>query len=134
MMAYLFFDPDLAGSSKVVPVAGLAAEPAPVGFTRQEWLVVALASVDRLSTLRKPGRFALICGYLFGKRQSNALANPRLEALRRMAVLIRHGESRVPHAEHEAFAAAGFSPAQYTLLVDGITAHLRQPVAKGRRS
>ena len=56
--------------------------------------MVSLARRDRLSSLRQPGRISVAMGVLFGKRPNPRLADPKLEALRRLAV----------HAWHQGFA------------------------------
>ncbi len=85
-----------------------------------EWSVVAIAERDRLSSLRTPGRLSAALGALFGEGHNPRLADPKLEALRRMAVLTWHHAYTVPSAEVKAFLAAGFSGDQYELLVDSI--------------
>ena len=87
-----------------------------------EWSVVALAANDPLSSLRTPGRMAVAMGALFGDRRHPALADPRLEALRRIAVLGRHQGYTVAPAEIRSFVAAGFSEDQYELVVDSLAA------------
>ncbi len=87
-----------------------------------EWSVVALARNDRLGSLRTPGRVAVAMGTLFGGVRDPRLADPRLEALRRIAVLSWHYGYTVPSHAVRNFLAAGFSPAQYELLVDSIDA------------
>jgi len=133
-MAYLFLDNEPAETSSVGSAAFRPADAPPVAeLTALEWSVVALASVDRLSTLRRPGRFGIFCGHLFGKRHNPELADPQLEALRRVAVLMWHDSSLVPHAEVEAFVAAGFTQAHYDLVVIRIASQLRRSTARGRR-
>ena len=85
-----------------------------------EWSVVALAERDRLSTLRTPGRVAIALGRLFGDTPNPRLADPKLEALRRVAVLSWHHGYTIPSAEVRAFLASGFSNEQYELVVDSI--------------
>ena len=64
------------------------------GFGPLEWSVVALAERDRPSSLGTPGRLSLALGAVFGTKWRNpALADPRLEALRRLAVLSWHRDS-----------------------------------------
>ncbi|UYY59265.1 hypothetical protein [Sphingomonas sp. S2-65] len=84
-MAYLNFS-ELQGS----PVAAPADVMAAAGLSALEWSVVALAQKDRLSSLKTPGRMSMAMGVIFGKQSANPqLADPRLEALRRMSVLAR---------------------------------------------
>ncbi|MDE0879028.1 MAG: hypothetical protein OSB00_10265 [Sphingomonas bacterium] len=86
-----------------------------------EWSVVALAERDRLSTLRVPGRMAVAMRILFGDSPNPQLADPRLEALRRIAVLSWHHGYTIPSFEVSAFLAAGFSNDLYELVVDSIS-------------
>lgn len=85
-----------------------------------EWSVVALAQRDRLSSIGEPGPVAMAMGRLFGSRRNPNLADPRLEALRRLAVLAWHRGYAVPRAEIRAFKRAGFSIAQYELVLASI--------------
>ena len=98
---------------------------APVGGNRQvlalraafdprERAVIELARSDALSSLSRPGWWTNFVQTLFGKRGANRLANPQLEALRRMAVLLRHG--RASTHEQRNFLSAGFSAAQCAVL------------------
>jgi hypothetical protein len=119
-MAYLFLDTMVteAALSAVVPPEALV-PPSP-DLTALEWSVVALARGDRRSTLREPGPFANAAAVLFGRRQNPRLADPRLEALRRVAVLLWHDGSLLPDAEFDALMAAGFTLAQF----DRLTVHI----------
>lgn len=118
MMAYLQLDTPQAGPAPHVA--------APVHFTPKfvevddfspfEWSIVALASAEPMSSLRGPGIVASLLSGLFGIRTSAGLADPRLEALRRMAVLAWHDGYSVPTHEVNAFHAAGFNVAQYETL------------------
>ena len=91
-------------------------------FTPLEWSVIRLARVDSLSTLRLPGRFRRFFSWLMGRQGSPELANERLEALRRMAVLSWHFGFTVPGDDVADFLSAGFSPDQYELMVHSIRA------------
>lgn len=90
-----------------------------------EWSVVAIAERDRLSSLRTPGRLSVALGALFGEGHNPRLADPRLEALRRMAVLTWHHGYTVPSAAVKEFLASGYTGDQYELLVDSISAARR---------
>lgn len=94
--------------------------PARNGLSALEWSVVAIARNDRLSSLRKPGRMSLAMGALFGSKPVNPLADPRLEALRRMAVLTWHHGAAIAKRELTAFLAAGFDADQYETLLASI--------------
>lgn len=105
----------------LVPAAKHAHDPAAARLTMLERSVVALARNDTLATLRAPGRFtATLRAFL---RQNNPrLADERLEALRRMAVLAWHHSFQVPMSELRAFFDAGFSVGQYEAVMGEITA------------
>jgi len=100
-------------------------------LTELERSVIGIARRDGLSTLRQPGRLSRWLGLIFGVRISPQLADPKLEALRRIAVLSWRRGYAIASAEVKAFIAAGYSPAFYELVVDTI-ATARQ--AEGRRS
>ena len=118
-MAYLAVNEALGVSllPRLAP-AGVPAAPTavPAGFSALEWSVVALARHDRPSSLREPGRLARFLGALFGDPFNRRLADTRLEALRRMAVLTWHHSFAVPQREIAAFLSAGYSTDHYELL------------------
>jgi len=132
-MAFLAFnEPGMAGAARAsmaatAPVVHRPVEVAVAGpstraamLTDLERSVIAIARHDRVSTLRTPGRLSRWLGLLFGLRTSPRLADDRLEALRRIAVLSwRHGYA-VPAVELRAFLTAGYTPVQYELIVDTI--------------
>ena len=62
-----------------------------------------------------------------GRNGSPELANERLEALRRMAVLSWHFGFTVPGDDVANFLSAGFSPDQYELMVASIRAAIGTP-------
>lgn len=116
-MAYLNFAA-LQGS----PIAAPADVLPVTGFSALEWQVVAIAQHDRLSTLEKPGRLSMALGMIFGGESPNPkLADQKLEALRRMAVLAWHKGYAVPRYEIRAFHEAGFTPEQYETLLASIS-------------
>ena len=96
-------------------------------FSPLEWSVIRLAKVDSLSTLRAPGRIRRFWNWLMGRNGSPELANERLEALRRMAVLSWHFGFTVPGDDVANFLSAGFSPDQYELMVSSIRAAIGTP-------
>ena len=103
------------------PVAGPVLTGA-VGFTEQEWDVILLARRDRLSSLQEPTRLARLSAWLFGGGVARQLADPRLEALRRLAVQAwHHGYAVANSAIHE-FKAAGFNIDQLELMLASIAA------------
>lgn len=94
--------------------------PAPT-LSTLEWQVVTIARRDRLSSLKAPGLLARATALIFGVRGTNPrLANPRLEALRRIAVAAWHKSYRVPADEIRRFLAAGYSTDQLEMLLDHI--------------
>lgn len=101
-------------------------------FSDLEWSIVAMAESDSLASLREPNRFWALVGAIFALRPANRLANERLEALRRMAVLTWRERSSIPKPELEAFLHAGFSAGQLELLQDTIVElrHRRSPGGK----
>jgi hypothetical protein len=122
-MAYVDFsgDPVLAAY-----VGAGATDPVPAtrtGFSALEWSVVALAQKDRVSSLAQPGRLSIALGKVFGTRlRSPRLADPMLEALRRMAVLSWRRGFSVPSHEVKAFYRAGFSVEQYETMLASMAA------------
>ena len=96
-------------------------------FSKLEWSIIRLARVDSLSTLRAPGRIARFWNWLMGRTGGLELANERLEALRRMAVLSWHYGFTVPGDDVAHFLSQGFSPDQYELMVRSIRAAVSGP-------
>ena len=89
-------------------------------FTPLEWTVVALAQRDRISSLNEPGAIARAFGGLFGLGRESSLADPRLEALRRLAVHAWHRGYKLPVSEIKRFLAAGFSAGQFETLLASV--------------
>jgi len=89
-------------------------------FSPLEWTVIALARRDRISSLETPGPIARAFGSLFGLGRQSTLADPRLEALRRIAVHAWHKGYKLPVSEIKRFVAAGFSLGQYETLLASI--------------
>ncbi|NLS27174.1 hypothetical protein S2M10_21670 [Sphingomonas sp. S2M10] len=112
-MAYLDFSgfngQPLAASGMVETAATL---------TALEWQVVAIAQRDRLSSLEAPGRWSRLFALFFGgDRASPRLADSKLEALRRVAVLAWHKGYALPKQEIAAFHASGYSLDQLEVLL-----------------
>ena len=118
-MAYLARIEPIEAQPAALParIVGTVAKP---DFSLLEWSIIRLARVDDLSTLRPPGRFARFFNWLTGRNGNPELANPRLEALRRISVLSWHFGFSVPGEDVADFLSAGFTPAQYELLVSSI--------------
>ena len=85
-----------------------------------EWTVVALAQRDRIASLDEPGAIARAFGGLFGLGRQSSLADPRLEALRRLAVYAWHKGYKLPMSEIKRFLAAGFSAGQFETLLASV--------------
>lgn len=85
-----------------------------------EWSVVAIAEHDRLSSLDEPGRISRAMGRLFGTQTNGRLADPRLEALRRFAVMAWHRGTLLSGSELTRFEEAGFTRAQREILLKSI--------------
>lgn len=79
----------------------------PGSLTQLERAVIALARNDPASSLRRPGRTA--CWLRGSGYASLPLANPRLEALRRYAILRRVHSSGLAHQEREKLRNSGFA-------------------------
>lgn len=100
---------------------GRCSDPRPeTNLSALEWSVVALARIQPVRSLREPGRIASAFGALFGRSSGRAVPDPRLEALRRVAVFAWHHGWRVPTSELRAFLAAGFSLDQYELVQNSV--------------
>lgn len=95
--------------------------PSEPGLSALDWSVVALARRDSLSSLRSPGRIANALATVFGGSTSNRLADPRLEAIRRVSVHAWHRGFAIPESEVRAFHDAGFSSDTLEQLVTSIS-------------
>lgn len=89
-------------------------------FSPLEWTVIALARRDGLSSLETPGPVARALGGLVGLGRKSMLADPHLEALRRIAVHAWRRGYKLPVSEIKRFLAAGFSTGQYETLLASI--------------
>jgi hypothetical protein len=104
---------------------GMTARPE---FSTLEWSIIRLARVDGLSTIRAPGPLRRFYNFLIGRTGSPMLANPRLEALRRIAVLSWHFGFSVPGDDVADFLAEGFTADQYELLVSSVRRASTPPI------
>ena len=110
-----------------VALSAIAAANRPnAEFSNLEWSVIRLARIDKLWTIRAAGRLRRFFNWVVG-RGNPELANPRLEALRRMAVLTWHYGFTVPSEDVANFLSAGFSPDQYELMAGSINSALSAP-------
>ena len=124
-MAYLSRIEPHDAQPVALPVISTASRPKP-DFSKLEWSVIRLARIDKLWTIRAAGRLRRFFNWLVG-RGNPELANPRLEALRRMAVLTWHYGFTVPGEDVANFLSAGFSPDQYELMAGSINSALSAP-------
>ena len=118
-MAYLDVR-DGAAVSSFAPSSYAAPAAETIGFTRREWQVIVLAQRDGLASLRPPSRLARLMGKLFGEGVNPRLADPRLEALRRLAVLAWQDSYAVPVSAIKAIKTYGFSADQVELLLASV--------------
>lgn len=129
-MAYLAFAEGAAGA--VTHASTPKADPLPPPrLSALEWLAVAVSRTDGPSSLRRPGRLATALGSLFGVWRDPRLADPRLEAVRRIAVLSRQYGYTVPSYDVSRFLTAGFTADQYELVVNSVVAE-RQAAGRER--
>ncbi len=114
-MAYLAFNDIDSGSVAPrgsAPVSVAPHEPVPAdSLTTLEWSVVRIARNDSRRSLKLPDRKSALSRFLFSETNPR-LADPRLEALRRLAVLVWHDGHAVPDDECDAFVSAGFTRGQ----------------------
>lgn len=116
-------------AAAAVPARAPVVAEAATQLSNFEWSIVAMAERDGLASLRKPNGFWTLVSAIFGIKLPNRLANDRLEALRRVAVLAWRYGWNVPASELNAFFDAGYSPAQYEQLqakVAATRAHQRR--------
>ena len=118
--------------SGLVP-ARRSAVAAAATFTALEWSIVAMSEHAGLASLRRPNRFWRLVGLVFGIRPANRLASDRLEALRRVAVLVWQPRAAVPVSELQAFYEAGFTPSHFDQLQRRIASARVRLVAGGAR-
>ena len=96
-------------------------------FSALEWSIIRLARMDRLWTIRPLGPVRRLWNWLVG-RGNPALANERLEALRRISVLSWNFGFTVPGDDVADFLSAGFTADQYELLVSSVRRAVNSPV------
>ena len=116
-MAYL--DTDSGFSSP--RLAQAPGNPQRTSFSPLEWTVIMLAKGDSLASLRTPGRLSRALGGVLGLGAKSRLADPRLEALRRLSVHAWQHAASLPAAEVMRFLQAGFNAAQLGTLLRSIT-------------
>lgn len=80
-------------------------------FDRLDQAALDVAANDGLATL-SVGRWARIVGQVLGLRLATPLADPRLEALRRLGVAARLGTRRIVEREISRARSSGFTSFQ----------------------
>lgn len=107
-MAYLDRDLLEVGGTSPNPRIDRPALDARPSLSAMERQVVMLSLGDTRSSLARQSTWRRRLDALLGLRRPNRLADARLEALRRAAVLMRLDGFAIDASEYEAFAAAGF--------------------------
>jgi len=108
------------------PIALPTLAPEQPEFSALEWSVIRFARLDKLWTIRAAGRVRRFWNWVLG-RGNPELADPKLEALRRMAVLTWHFGFAVHGDDVADFLSAGFSPDQYELMAGSINTVISTP-------
>ena len=120
-MAYLDHASAFAmAGAQSVPAPWAAQDEGRADFSPLEWTVIALSRRDSVASLNTPGPVARALGSLFGLGRESMLADPRLEALRRIAVHAWHRGYTLPVSEIKRFLAAGFSTGQFETLLASV--------------
>ena len=123
-MAYLDIDNMFAAPvrSRGAPVVteGVVAATE-TGFSALEWSVIAVSRRDSIASLEDPSRMSRAIGSLFGFGTTSRLADPKLEALRRVAVYAWRRGYALPQIEIDRFVEAGFTIDQAETLVASVT-------------
>lgn len=88
------------------------------GFTPLEHRVITLARDETPVTAPERGLRASVADWLRSVPQPRPLANERLEALRRLASDLWHGQDAVGSGNLALFRAAGFDDRHVALLLD----------------
>jgi hypothetical protein len=104
------------------------AAPAAPFFTPEEQRVLSIASRDGLRSIAEAGRFGKAFDRFFAIRRPLPLASPRLEILRRVAILLRMRRP-LPVTELDQWHALGFSDQQLEL-IGVLVAPSRNPGAR----
>ncbi|MDO6416893.1 hypothetical protein Q4F19_21090 [Sphingomonas sp. BIUV-7] len=120
-MGYLDLNAAYAQAAPLDAFTGHAAARGEVAeFSPLEWTTILFSRRDGLSSLSAPGRLSRLMSRLFGLEHKPQLADTRLEALRRFAVLAWHSGYNVAKSELLAFKAAGYSTAQAETLLASV--------------
>ena len=122
-MAYVDFQDVGGGSATRQPSpVEIAREPTPRSndlLTTMEWVIVEMARKDAKSSLRRPGPITILLRIVLSQ-PNPMLTDPRLEALRRIAVLTWQRGYSIPSHEVRTFLDAGFTAWQYETIANYI--------------
>lgn len=111
-MAYRAFDEWPQGHNAEPTVFDTDHVESGTAFSVLELRVIALSAGEEVASLEPRSRFGNLLAALFGWRRGNPLADPRLEALRRLSILARAMGDRLADVEVNNFIDAGFSHGQ----------------------
>ncbi|PTQ09835.1 hypothetical protein CLG96_11720 [Sphingomonas oleivorans] len=106
-MAYRQFDDAWAIPALDDPPVAPAARPQ-CRFSETELRVLHLSRRDPLTSIMPAGPVRRMIGRLLGLAQAAPLADPRLESLRRLGILLRERGYAIAPSEIDRFVAAGF--------------------------
>lgn len=128
-MGYLDLNAAYAHAAPLDAFTGNAARRGEAAeFSPLEWTTILLARRDGLCSLAERSRLSRLFERLFGVAGKPRLADARLEALRRFAVLAWHQGYNVAKSELAMFREAGFSASQAeTLLASVAVARADRP-------
>ncbi len=104
------YDPTLSIGHSRLSTAAVVARTTALGQLERD--VVLVSRSDPRSSLRPLGVLGRLGRRLFGFARPNPLADVRLEALRRFAILLRHHRDGLSHGEETRLLDAGFTPEQ----------------------
>lgn len=124
-MAYLVVDPDLNDAETLAALACQSTSSPARELTVAEKSVVLLSKGDPMLSVADPRSLLTRLMRCLGVKTANALADKRLEALRRYAVIVRV-RGRASDGDLERLCAAGFD--------SGHAASVEQMVARWRSS
>lgn len=130
-MAYL----DLSPSPFELSIAPARADRAlaeEAALTTTERDVIALSLRDPIWSVAPSGRIRRALNWVFDVRRPNPLADARLEALRRFAVLVRRFGDRLDRVEADRLTVAGYSPQQIRDAVRHVASMHAYAAARGR--
>ena len=120
-MAFIEFS-EIAGETVVGPrLAATLSAKAVTPLSQLEWRVVELARSDGLISLRPQRKRSWLSRFVLGPNPpSPMLADEKLEALRKLAVLAWHHGYTLPSSAMKQTVSAGYSEWQVGQVIDAI--------------